>query len=325
MTNSIEKTIESQVTSINKVKRSRSKLLWGVIYTFLILLIIFTYIRTKVYYIPSSSMEGTLQKGDVVWTKKFDGQQFQRGDILVFQKTDKKDAICFVKRCIALPGDTLSIENGIVSCNAEKEQCQPLFKYIHQIKLFSDTLFQNIDQIIDLTNCRIQRTEEHNTFNIIIHQAHLEDVRNSLSLYGTIEHVPRPRISGRLYPWSNQIASSFDNFGPVVIPKKGMTVSLAGESIYWYKSVIESEEGEITVISDTILIKENPSRTYTFKRDYLFMMGDNRHDSRDSRVFGFIPNEDVIAKATRIVFSISKDENLNRKRIALERSLMRLE
>ena len=74
------------MTSINKVKITLSKLLWGVIYTFLILLAIFTYVRTKVYFIPSSSMEGTLLKGDVVWTKKFDGQQLQRGDILMFQK-----------------------------------------------------------------------------------------------------------------------------------------------------------------------------------------------------------------------------------------------
>ncbi len=240
----------------------------------------------------------------------------------MFRKTDKKDATCFVKRCIALPGDTLSIENGIVSCNAEIEQCQPLYKYIQRLRLFSDTLFQSIDQIVDLTNCRIQRTEEFNVFNIIIQQAHIDDVRNSISQYGTIENVPRPRIRGRLYPWSNQIASSFDNFGPVVIPKKGMTVNLTGDSIYWYKSVIESEEGEVTVIGDTVLIKENPSSTYTFKRDYLFMMGDNRHDSQDSRVFGFIPTENVMAQATRIFLSISKDEYLNKKRIALERSLI---
>ncbi len=243
----------------------------------------------------------------------------------MFRKIDKKDATCFVKRCIALPGDTLLIENGIVSCNAEIEQCQPRYKYIRQIRLFSDTLFQNIGQIIDLTNCRIQRTEEDNILNIIVQQTHLDDVRDSISPYGTIENVPRPRIRGRLYPWSNQIASSFDNFGPVVIPKKGMTVSLTGDSIYWYKSVIESEEGEVTEIGDMVLIKESPSRTYTFKRDYLFMMGDNRHDSRDSRVFGFIPTESVMAQATRIVFSISKDKYSKKKRIALERSFLRLE
>ena len=309
----------------NTVKRLSTRVLWWMFHILLLLLAIFTYVRTKVYFVPSASMEDTLQKGDIIWTKKFNREKLQRGDILVFLRNENNYNTYFVKRCTALPGDTLFIENGIVSCNSINEKRLPLSKNVYQITLFSDTLIREMDQIFDFPNYKIQYSKENNKFKITLQQIHLNDVRDKISSNGKIGNISQPRKNGHLYPWSNQIASSFDNFGPVVVPKKGTIISLTGDNIIWYKPVIESEKAMLPLVDNTEILDNNPTLRYTFKRDYLFMMGDNRHNSRDSRVFGFIPVEDVQAKAIRIFISIAEDEFTYKKRISLRKSLQKLE
>lgn len=96
-----------------------------------------------------------------------------------------------------------------------------------------------------------------------------------------------------------------DNFGPIVIPKKGMTVSLNKENLPLYKKIIaEYEANDLETSPSEIRINGNPTDQYTFKKDYYWMMGDNRHKSEDSRFWGFVPDDHIVGKPIFIWFSI---------------------
>ena len=96
-----------------------------------------------------------------------------------------------------------------------------------------------------------------------------------------------------------------DNFGPIVIPKKGSTVQLTKKNIPLYKKIItDYEKNQLEILPNQILINGEQSSSYTFKKDYYWMMGDNRHRSEDSRFWGFVPDDHIVGKPIFIWFSI---------------------
>ena len=101
------------------------------------------------------------------------------------------------------------------------------------------------------------------------------------------------------YKWSE------DNFGPILIPKKGMKVKLTVKNIFLYKKIIKDYEKNIlSQVDNAFYINGIKSDTYTFKKDYYWMMGDNRHKSEDSRFWGFVPDDHIVGKPVLIWFSI---------------------
>jgi signal peptidase I len=118
----------------------------------------------------------------------------------------------------------------------------------------------------------------------------------------------RPDTAWRTYPKHPLFKWSVDNFGPVVIPAKGMTVSLNEENYILYRDVINGfEDTPITAGDGRIMIHGTEASSYTFRNNYYFMLGDNRHDSRDSRYWGFVPENNIIVKAVLILFSNGND------------------
>ena len=120
-----------------------------------------------------------------------------------------------------------------------------------------------------------------------------------------IIHQEDAPMSSALYNWNR------DNFGPIQVPKAGLTIQLDSMNIDKYKYVIKYYEGNKNVVIENykVSIDGKPVTSYTFKQDYYFMMGDNRHNSEDSRFFGFVPADHIVGKAVFIWMSLDPNKS----------------
>ena len=123
-----------------------------------------------------------------------------------------------------------------------------------------------------------------------------------------------------VFPYNVHYKWNVDNYGTLKIPQKGDSVQLDSTNLCLFERIISIYEGnQLEIKNDSIFINQQYTHTYTFKQNYYFMMGDNRHNSQDSRHWGFVPEDHIIGKATRIVFS---KDNLFGEGIRWSRILM---
>jgi len=234
--------------------------------------------------------------------------KINRGDIIIFKISGYQFPL-YIKRCVGLPGDNFEIINEITFCNFKPvgfpSQAKLRYKvWINKGYEFAsllnankiNTSFQFKDSISFCEELELTSSQ----FLVIKNADCIDSVSHVVNIEETII---------RTFPYSDQFNWSMHNFGPIVIPKRGMKIDLNRKNFKLYEKVINKNEKQNICFENGLFFKDGTIiSSYIFKQNYYFVLGDNRQISTDSRSWGFIPEEDINGKAILVLYSFNNDK-----------------
>lgn len=281
--------------------------------------------------IPVLGVKSYLNKPQIPYLRFPGFEKVERNDIVVFnwpvdtvrkffdrsgkhyeKPIDKKSN--YVKRAVGIPGDSLSVINGYVHINGKRlelpDRAKPQFSYIGQTK-GQPFNRMNLYKLYDITDGYSYNPNNNAFFIQSLSDESFERFKNHPNVANIRRYVDSAGVkNASLFPNDGKRNWNNDNLGPIYIPKEGVTVDITPQSMAFYKEIIETYEGsemgldnKLQINGTQVLLNGQPITSYTFKQDYYFMIGDNRNNSEDSRVWGYVPENHIVGKPVFIWLS----------------------
>jgi signal peptidase I len=247
---------------------------------------------------------------------------WEKEDIIV-RPVDRRDN--YIKRCVAISGDTLQVINGVVYVNGQRQKPIPGLQYDFLVNTTGRRLNKKKLMDMGINEDDIQYSGNLSVLRLPLTEKMADELSENKLVQGLEPLIQEPDYyDNKMFPHDERFPWNLDHFGPIYIPKKGATIDINLDNLPLYERIIGYYEGNDLEVKDSLIyVNGEPINQYTFKMDYFWMMGDNRHRSLDSRYWGYVPEDHIVGKPRFVWLSLNQDKRFPMN-IRLKRMFMRI-